>query len=423
MMMNVISLCLTLFLTGSVTARNQLGQASSMSTPRFTCRWNEALLEVVVKTDNFPLDTSWMVVSQNDGHVLDFVNEGGYPLPMTTYSKGICLKHGNTYQLTILDSHGDGLCCGHGQGYYKVTLEGEEIYSGGQFALMVEHTFTVSSIGSTGPPPTPNPTPAPAPSSSVNNNRIVHPHCNPNSPTYNPSSDDSSSCSGMLAHCARDGSVHKWEYDAAETMLDRCFRSCADRLGIDSFCSLTQPPPMGSPAMPYCDSEGQVSDWTSQLHAMEDEFVSLLNQQRAQGYTCPGNEYYPPVPSVKRNPQLDCAARAQARKIVNYSQNIGFNDDSPSLHKVCNYSRGNCDSFSERIESAGYVDWWGYVGENANWGYTTALSTLQGWSDSSGHCPLLMKQDWAHILVEIGVGYYQDPQSGSASWVMVAGQR
>ncbi|KAL3929402.1 MAG: hypothetical protein SGARI_004758 [Bacillariaceae sp.] len=288
---------------------------------------------------------------------------------------------------------------------------------------MVEHAFTVSTSFGTDGGPSPTPAPVVPPQVAVSDDRIVHPFCDPSSNQFSPSSDRESGCSGKLAQCARDGSTHKWEYDAAEQMLDQCFASCASRVGgVDNFCSLTQTPPDGSPKNPFCRAEGQ-HQWSAGLNAKENEFVVLLNQQRAQGYTCPGNNVFGPQPAVRRNPQLDCAARAQARKIVAYSDDVGFSSNSPSLHNVCSPNRGNCDSFSQRIEDAGYTEWWGYIGENANWGYTTAASTLEGWSQSSGHCPLLMKQDWAHIQVEIGIGYYQDSQSGSASWVMVAAQR
>jgi uncharacterized protein YkwD len=389
---------------------------------------SESLLEITVITDEFPEDTSWILTRADDDKLVDLSNR--FYEPNKEYTKPVCVEEDVTYYFAIMDGHGDGICCEHGQGSYQVKLNGQTVlFQGGAFGNLKEHTFTFGTSGGGGsgsaPRPTPNPTPPPVPPvSTTARPRIQHPHCIPNSGAYNPSNDQISGCSGMLAHCARDRSVHKWEYDQAATMLDRCFRSCANRVGLDNFCSVTPLPyPIGQPQMPYCESEGQTSAWTSTMIQAENQFVTLLNQQRLLGYSCPGNNYYPPVPAVQRNPQLDCAARAQARKIVEYSIAPGFNDASPTLHQVCDYSKNNCDTFQQRMEKAGYTEWWGYIGENTNWGYSTAASTLEGWSQSSGHCPLLMKQDWAHIQVEIGVGFYHDPDTGTVAWVMVAGQQ
>jgi hypothetical protein len=387
----------------------------------------ESLLEITVVTDDFPEDISWILTRADTGKLVDLSYR--FYEPNKEYTKPVCVQEDVSYYFAILDGHGDGICCDHGEGRYQVTLNGETVlFDGGEFGNLKEHTFTFGSTGGGGsapPPPTPNPTSPPVPPvSTTGRPRIQHRYCIPSSGLYNPSQDEISGCSGKLAHCARDRSVHKWEYDEAATMLDRCFRSCANRVGLDNFCSVIPLPlPIGQPQMPFCNSEGQTGAWTSAMVQAENEFVDLLNERRLLGFTCPGNNYYPPVPEVKRNPQLDCAARAQARKIVEYSLAPGFNDASPTLHQVCDYSKNNCDTFQERMEKAGYTEWWGFIGENANWGYSTAASSLEGWSQSSGHCPLLMKQDWAHIQVEVGVGFYHDVDTDTVAWIMVAGQQ
>ncbi|KAG7370485.1 hypothetical protein IV203_019055 [Nitzschia inconspicua] len=426
---------LVLFLSCSYTVaqRDQLGSSSGGGglaslfryDPGICKKDNEFLLEITVKTDNFPEDTSWMLVRSDTGRLVDMSFR--FQQPNTESVKATCIQEGITYEFAIMDAHGDGLCCKHGAGFYKAVFNGDQLlFEGGDFDALVEHTFTVRSSGGQVPQPVSSPTLAPAPideaSVSSSRPRIRHPHCDPSSNRYNPSSDNFSGCSGKLAQCTRDRSLHKWEYDEAATMIDKCFRSCANRVGLDNFCRVIPPPtPVGEPRMPFCNSEGQ-SNWNPAFGQKEIAFVQLLNQQRARGYNCP-TEYFPPLPAVRRNPQLNCAARAQARKIVDYSINPGFRSNSPTLHQVCNPSKGNCDTFRERMEKAGYENWWGYIGENCNWGYSTAASTLKGWSESPGHCPLLHKQDFIHIQVEVGVGYYRDAVTGKEAWVMVAGQQ
>lgn len=393
---------------------------------RSVCRSStESLLEIVVQTDSFPEDTSWILTHADSGRLVGLSYR--FQEPNKETRQAACVQEGKQYYFAIMDGHGDGLCCGHGNGYYKLVLNNDKVlFEGGQFTQVKEHTFVINSSGndSTLTPPNLAPVPSPVPPSNVRP-RIAHPHCDPGSGKYNPPDDDAGNqCSGKLSQCARDRSLHKWEYDEASTMVDKCFRSCADRVGLDNFCRVIPPPtPSGEPRMPFCSTEGQ-HQWNTALVTKEDEFVALLNQQRSKGYDCPGGMgYFPPAPGVKRNPQLDCAARAQARKIVDYSISPGLSNSSPSLHQLCNPNKGNCDTFKERMEKAGYEDWWGYIGENANWNYRTAAETLEGWMTSPGHCPLLHKQDFTQIQTEIGVGYFEDSATGKSAWVMVAGQQ
>jgi uncharacterized protein YkwD len=254
---------------------------------------------------------------------------------------------------------------------------------------------------------------------------ILVPNCDPNRPRSSQLPRDVfTNCKELVDSCQRDGSTKPYDYDEAEWMLQKCFKTCSDHLpgGPDEFCSMVDVPRNQTPSMPYCSSEGQDRLWTSNMVENEDGLLILLNLWRAQGIVCPEAEFQP-VPPVVRNPQLDCAARAQAKKIVAFAiSNNGFNGDSPSLHDVC--SGSNCDEFVERMEKAGYVEWWGSVNEVASYGRRTPLAGLEAWLGSTtGHCPVLMKQEWAHIQTEVGIGFYEDATTGHVSYVMVAGQQ
>jgi len=273
--------------------------------------------------------------------------------------------------------------------------------------------------GSGGSPPT---------SSTTVSRRIMVPHCDPGHSSYNPSQDAEGGCQVYTHLCSRrHGAYDKWEYDAAELMLTKCFRTCVEEVGLETFCSLTEPPPNPKPAMPFCSQEQQQELWSTNgpKTQNENEMLHLLNVWRSEGITCPGNERFDPVPPAIRNPQLDCAARAQARKIVMYAnKHDGFGFGSPSLHDVCDPARNNCDHFSDRMEKAGYDDWMGVIQEVASFNYFSPLQGLEAWLGStSGHCPVLMQQHWHHIQTEVGIGYFHDPNTGRAAYVMVAGQQ
>ena len=80
--------------------------------------------------DSYPAETSW-AISSDSGTT---ITSGG---PYTTQSGVItevsCLQSGS-YEFTIYDSYGDGICCTYGNGSYRVTdASGQELASGGAF--------------------------------------------------------------------------------------------------------------------------------------------------------------------------------------------------------------------------------------------------------------------------------------------------
>lgn len=111
------------------------------------CTDNELTLEIVL--DNYGSETSWEFRSETGA----LVKSGG------TYSNGqagqtvresICVPDG-CYTFVIKDAYGDGICCGYGNGSYKVTnASGNLLASGGSFTDLESTDFCV---GSSPPPP------------------------------------------------------------------------------------------------------------------------------------------------------------------------------------------------------------------------------------------------------------------------------
>jgi len=87
-------------------------------------------LQIVLKTDNYPLDTSWQV----NGPSGELVMQGGkYEKRLTQYTFEKSVKRG-CYTFIIFDVWGDGVCCAWGYGYYDIKYNGSyEVYDGGEF--------------------------------------------------------------------------------------------------------------------------------------------------------------------------------------------------------------------------------------------------------------------------------------------------
>lgn len=120
-------------------------QPSDSSEPQPTS-CDKTNLTLSLTTDQYGSETSWNIKD----NASSIVSSGeGYD-NSTTYTKDICLADGS-YQFTILDSYGDGICCSSGNGSYVLKNDQEIIASGGEFQASQSTSFT---LGSTTPPPT-----------------------------------------------------------------------------------------------------------------------------------------------------------------------------------------------------------------------------------------------------------------------------
>ena len=113
------------------------------------------MLEVVLRTDTYPGETSWELTDLTSGTVLR--RESGFARS-TEYRVVICLQYGN-YRFVMNDSYGDGLCCGYGQGYYKLYIDGQLVHEGAEFQFTDTFNFAISDTLAPTPGPTTSPTP------------------------------------------------------------------------------------------------------------------------------------------------------------------------------------------------------------------------------------------------------------------------
>lgn len=104
-----------------------------------TCIDNGVNITFTVLTDNYPTETTWTVTDESGATVM---SGGPYSSSGTSYSETACVDSG-CYLLTINDEYGDGICCSYGVGNYAITLDGETLAAGGEFADSETTNFCV----------------------------------------------------------------------------------------------------------------------------------------------------------------------------------------------------------------------------------------------------------------------------------------
>lgn len=114
-----------------------------------------------------------------------------------------------------------------------------------------------------------------------------------------------------------------------------------------------------------------------------DEFMSLINELRAEGCQC-GNDIMNPVSPVTWNDTLAVVALKHSNDMVeeNFFSHSGSNGSNPG----------------DRIKKQGYN--WSTYAENIAWGYVSAHDVFEAWVNSPGHCKNMMNAG----VRELGLG-------------------
>ncbi len=108
-------------------------EAGNVMQKAFYRFFEDAEVRVIIRLDDYPEETSWSITSENG----TLLYAGG---PYTTNPQGstvtesFCIGRDMCYYFEIFDLAGDGLCCGFGQGFYRVEDgEGNVRASGARF--------------------------------------------------------------------------------------------------------------------------------------------------------------------------------------------------------------------------------------------------------------------------------------------------
>lgn len=100
---------------------------------------NEVEITIELLTDDYGGETYWKLEKTSSGVIL---GSSGQHTSNTLYSFTICAPQGGQLKFTITDSAYDGICCGHGLGYYKIYKNGSFVYEGGGFYWRERITFS-----------------------------------------------------------------------------------------------------------------------------------------------------------------------------------------------------------------------------------------------------------------------------------------
>ncbi|MCB0792343.1 MAG: T9SS type A sorting domain-containing protein [Flavobacteriales bacterium] len=97
-----------------------------------------------LKTDNYGSETTWKLFD-GSGNVVQQDPPGSYG-NNTVYTYNWTLNDQECYKFAIYDAYGDGICCSFGNGYYKLSVNGNVVVQGGQFGTEEIKPFTTDML-------------------------------------------------------------------------------------------------------------------------------------------------------------------------------------------------------------------------------------------------------------------------------------
>lgn len=101
---------------------------------------------LVINADNYPQETSWKLYEVSSNQI---IASGALQSNTDVYTEDICLDYSACYSLYVFDSYGDGICCGYGQGDFKVLDAAGSVIvaNSGEFHHKVQETFCPDGTG------------------------------------------------------------------------------------------------------------------------------------------------------------------------------------------------------------------------------------------------------------------------------------
>ena len=151
-----------------------------------SCVLPDDAITLMLKTDNFPLETSWEVRDSSDV-VVASVTPGTYKNTGANYCAQVLLPDIQTdareeYTITMKDTYGDGMCCSYGNGKYDVYMGQTMKTSGGDFGTSESITISVTSDTTASPTDSPTSSPTGPPTASPTSSPTDSPTSSPTGP-------------------------------------------------------------------------------------------------------------------------------------------------------------------------------------------------------------------------------------------------
>lgn len=102
-------------------------------------------VNLVLRTDNAPGEITWELLD-DQGTVL--YSGGPYTQNQTMYNHSFTLNTAGCYSFVIYDAGGDGICCGNGVGFYRLsTTSSPNFITGSNFGSVHINEFEVLAVG------------------------------------------------------------------------------------------------------------------------------------------------------------------------------------------------------------------------------------------------------------------------------------
>ncbi len=83
-------------------------------------------VQVSIHPDKRADETSWSLRNYYTGELYDSIK--------SAQGDTVCVPANTCLRFTIYDAYGDGICCGQGDGFYEIKINGKQVAQGGSFA-------------------------------------------------------------------------------------------------------------------------------------------------------------------------------------------------------------------------------------------------------------------------------------------------
>lgn len=134
----LLSLLVTILYVNEVSASDMMESVKNRKKPLTVCNKNETPFYLELMTDDFPRSTSWELIDISSNQTIYYVEQGVYSQSSSLNDEVHCILSDLCYKFIIRDSGGDGICCSHGVGFYKITYDDAFVGEGGEFGSSEE---------------------------------------------------------------------------------------------------------------------------------------------------------------------------------------------------------------------------------------------------------------------------------------------